>query len=249
LGGSSAGGSGGAAQQRAAGGRRLGLGAALGHLDGAPTAGIPVWARRATGAPLIGQPLSGGGDGLIKALSEARAPEEVVHVLMERSRGLDATGSSLPKPALRVIEQIRSQAQKAHDDAESVSAAPSLRGERGPVRSSARVVRGFTGLRGPRARRRNGLGDDKVMKLAQKLQNLIHLAESRRDDARKQVRMAEDSAAAMSEAQAPEGQGSGQDEQASIDALIQEVLAAVNREFELRRERRQEEPDGRSNWW
>ena len=94
------------------------------------------------------------------------------------------------------------------------------------------------------------MGDDKVMKLAKRLQGLIHLAEQRRDDARRQVRMAEDSSAAKGE-----GQGLGEDsqsqgdDQVSIDALIQEVLNVVNREVELRKERRQEDPDGRFGWW
>ena len=59
------------------------------------------------------------------------------------------------------------------------------------------------------------MGDDKVMKLAKRLQGLIHLAEQRRDDARRQVRMAEDSSAAKSE-----GQGLGEDSQSQGDDQV-----------------------------
>jgi hypothetical protein len=61
--------------------------------------------------------------------------------------------------------------------------------------------------------------------------------------------MAEDSAAARSE-----GQGVGESggdkgiAQADIESLVTEVVQSVNRELSLRRERRQEDPDG-GNWW
>jgi type II secretory pathway component PulM len=85
------------------------------------------------------------------------------------------------------------------------------------------------------------------MKLAGKLRSLIHLAEnqSRRDEARKHARLSADEApevrAADTQAEGAEASG------ADVQALIQEVVSAVNREMELRRERRQE--DNHEPWW
>lgn len=213
---------------------------------------MPEWAQRASGEPRMRR-----SDSLIRALADARAPTDVLHVLLDGRHSLDTTGSTLPKPALQLIDQIRSRTQQLDaTEASEVTGRGTARGRnrssggRGPTRSSARVVRGFVGLRGRSARSTDGTGDDKVMKLAKRLQGLIHLAESRRDEARKQVRMAEASSAAQSEGQGGSGEGASQgDDQVSIDALIQEVLAAVNREIELRKERRQEDPEGRHGWW
>lgn len=96
------------------------------------------------------------------------------------------------------------------------------------------------------------MGDDQVMKLAKKLQSLIHLAEGRRaqGDARSQVRMAEDSAAARGEGQASPGTAEGgHDSSIDIDSLIRQVVDASTGELDLRRERRQEDSDERGGWW
>jgi hypothetical protein len=102
------------------------------------------------------------------------------------------------------------------------------------------------------ARRSTGIGDDRVMKLARKLESLVHLAEGigDRDAARRQVRMAEDSAAAKAEGQGGIGatEAGNRGRQLDIEALGREVLEMVNRELETRRERRQEDPDGHV-WW
>jgi len=91
------------------------------------------------------------------------------------------------------------------------------------------------------------------MKLAQKLQQLIHLAEvqRQRDAARAQVRMAEDSAAARAESKgaSPTQAGGPQERQVDVEALFREALEFVTDQFEMRRMRRQEEGDGRDNWW
>ena len=96
------------------------------------------------------------------------------------------------------------------------------------------------------------MGDDKVMKLAKKLQSLIDLAEGRgdRNAARRQVRMAEDSAAARGEGQSsPQAADGGQASSVDIDALTREVVEAATRELDQRRERRQEDSDERGFWW
>ena len=85
------------------------------------------------------------------------------------------------------------------------------------------------------------------MKLAGKLRSLIHLAEveNRRDEARKHARLSAD------EAPQVEAPGTAEDQegagQADVQALIQEIVSAVNREMDLRRERRQE--DNHEPWW
>ena len=92
-----------------------------------------------------------------------------------------------------------------------------------------------------------------MMRLAQKLLNLIHLAESERrgEDARKHVRLAEDSLAARSEGSAASAAGpsAGGKGNVNIKALQRDVLEAVLREIELNQQRRQEEPDVRTIWW
>jgi hypothetical protein len=90
------------------------------------------------------------------------------------------------------------------------------------------------------------------MKLARKLSQLVHLAETqhRREDARRQVRMAEDTPSARAEGQAaPSQPDSASTDQVDLDALGREVLEAVMRELEMRRERRQDDPDDRQVWW
>ena len=92
---------------------------------------------------------------------------------------------------------------------------------------------------------------DNVSKLAKRLQDLIAMAENQnRGGARQHVRMAEDSAAAKAEgAAAPTQAEDGRNVSADIDNLAREVTEHVTRELELRRERRQEDPDGRNIWW
>lgn len=89
------------------------------------------------------------------------------------------------------------------------------------------------------------------MKLANKLMNLIHLAEVERkvQEAQKHVRMAENTADARAEGGAGAGGGeTGGDQNMNIKALQQEVLSSVLRELELNQQRR-EDPDGRNIWW
>ena len=219
---------------------------------GASDAHLPVWARRASGRPLI----TGTPGGLVSALSRASSEEDVVRVLVEEGRDV-VTASTLPKPVTEVIKQIRSEATAQVRDAQvqaerELSEAGAPRSEQVARRqASARVVRNMNTLRG-RSRTQSGVGPDQVSRLAKKLQGLIHLAEGvgDRDAARRQVRMAEDSAAARAEGQGGDSTrpDTGLQDQVDIDALSREVLEAVSRELELRRERRQEDSAG-SFWW
>jgi hypothetical protein len=92
------------------------------------------------------------------------------------------------------------------------------------------------------------MGANQVMKLAGKLMNLIHLAESERrmGEAQAHVRMAEDTDSARAEGSMD---AAGEESQAPIDitTLKKTVLDSVMREIELLQARR-EDPDG-NQWW
>ena len=203
----------------------------------------PPWTERAVSGPRIRASSE-----LIRYLVQASDPEEVIRLIVDRGQELSRE-SALASPVVEVIKQIKGEAVRAEEGAASFSKgtdagrAPS--GQR-PSRA-ARRVQGFRPLRGPRAVRQNGVGDDRIMKLAGKLRSLIHLAEdqNRRDEARKHARLSADEAPEV-RAAAPAGE-SQQASGADVQALIQEVVSAVNREMELRRERRQE--DNHEPWW
>ena len=113
------------------------------------------------------------------------------------------------------------------------------------------MVRGFASLKGGAATVKSGVGPDKVMKLAGKLRSLIHLAEGgRMGDAQRQAKLAHGD---RPEGQMEQGGDLSNSETAAkqsvdIEALAREVLEVVNREMELRQERRQEESDA-NVWW
>jgi hypothetical protein len=241
------------------------LGQVLGAVDqGHVERALPVWARRASGEPMA----RGTGGDFVQSLASARSEEDVVRVIVEQGGALSQVGSSLPKPVIQVIEHIRSEARAeleqrvdaarrpASSEGASLPEPTRTRREarRGQTRDNVQVVKALTGLRSSSGARSNeGVGGDRVMKLARKLQQLIHLADGvgDRDAARRQVRMAEDSAQARSEGQggAVAGNDAGATKQVDIEALGREVLEMVSRELEMRRERRQEDPDGRNVWW
>lgn len=215
---------------------------------------MPIWAQRSTGRPRIA-----GGDDLVSQLARATAPEEVVSVLMDQSDTVRRATSSLPTPVVQVIQQIKTEAVRAEGEAQ-VAERASIDTEtvrqrsrrREGVRSTTRVARGMTGLSpGSGSARAPSASMDRVSKLAKRLQELIAMAENQnRGGARQEVRMAEDSGAARAEGQsAPAAAEEARDASADIDTLAREVTEQVTRELEMRRERRQEDPDGRSIWW
>jgi len=215
---------------------------------------MPIWAQRSTGRPRIA-----GGDDLVQQLARAAAPEDVVSVLMDQSDSVRRATSSLPQPVVQVIQQIRTEAARAEGEAQQAErkmleteTVRKRTQRRQGVRSTTRVARGMTGINpGGSSARGSSASMDRVSKLAKRLQELIAMAESQnRSGARQQVRMAEDSGAAKSEGQsAPTSAADAQDASADIDTLAREVTEQVTRELEMRRERRQEDPDGRSIWW
>jgi len=178
---------------------------------------------------------------------------------MDQSDSVRRATSSLPQPVVQVIQQIRTEAARAEGEAQQAErkmleteTVRKRTQRRQGVRSTTRVARGMTGINpGGSSARGSSASMDRVSKLAKRLQELIAMAESQnRSGARQQVRMAEDSGAAKSEGQsAPTSAADAQDASADIDTLAREVTEQVTRELEMRRERRQEDPDGRSIWW
>ena len=239
---------------------RTGYAETLGAVQGGRSeSSLPVWARRASGEPLVRDtesvPASGPKGELIQSLARASSPEEVIRLMVDRGATSPSLQTTLSAPVLQVIEQIRTEAYRSEEAShqpagKGVGTRQVRRGE--TPRSTSRIVRGFTSL-SPRQQGSGGASASQISKLAQRLQSLISTAEGSGNQgaARRQVRMAEDSAAAKSEGQGAVGDGEGQaaDGQADIDALGREVLSAVTRELEMRRERRMEEDDERDFWW
>ena len=114
-------------------------------------------------------------------------------------------------------------------------------------------TKGIRGRSGPteRSEGQQGVGSSNVMKLANKLMKLIHLAEHDRrlEDARRHVRMAEDSAEARAEVGA--GKSGGQaltDDNMHIERLREEVLREVQHQLEHLKQRAGD-TDGGNGWW
>ncbi|MCP4804067.1 MAG: hypothetical protein GY884_01845 [Proteobacteria bacterium] len=219
---------------------------------GVPVRGAAGWAERA----VVPDRLRGTSD-LVAVLVHATDPAEVIEIILDR--GSDLKMSSLPRPVIQVIEQIRTEAHKA--DAPGRSSTSASAGgsttrtdttRRGNRRSSARILNGWTGLAPSASAQTTGaVGDDKVSKLAKKLRGLIHLAQNARmGDALREARLAH---ADRPDARMQEGGDISNAESSAmanfdIEALGREVLEVVVRELELRQERRQEDSDG-NIWW
>ena len=224
---------------------------------GTPHAGIPGWAERSDRPHRI----RASGE-LINQLANARDPKAVVEIIVQR--GAELRNTRLPKPVIQVIEQIQTVSRESGDPKQSLqdrvrSARSDLnnsprRGQfRRGTRSSATVINGWTGLRPGQSAStsQSAVGADKVMKLAAKLKNLIHLAQGGNTaEAQRHAKLAH---ANRPDQSMERGGDIGSSETAfrqsvDIEALGREVMEVVNREQESRQERRQEDNDG-SIWW
>jgi hypothetical protein len=181
-------------------------------------------------------------------LVQASDPEEVIRLIVDKGQDLTRE-TSLASPVVEVIKQIKGEAAKVESEPKKTVSSTGARVFSGGQRPSraARRISGFRPLRGPGATRTSSVGEDRVMKLAGKLRSLIHLAEveNRRDEARKHARLSAEEAPKVESAEAA-GEQAGASE-GDVQALIQEIVSAVNREMDLRRERRQE--DNHEPWW
>jgi hypothetical protein len=229
----------------------------------ASDASSPGWAKRATSpSPMFRdipkaflRPRLRTGGGLLTALARAGDAEDVVRVILERSADLGEAHALAPA-AQRLLHCVADEAGQvaaaARGETTVRSATPLASSNVTLIRPSPQSTTTPPSARlGTRssATTTQGVGASKVMKLANKLMKLIHLAESDgRSDAHKQVRMADTPSDARSEGGAGSNSGEEFDEKTmNIKALRQDVLDAVLRALEDMRWRR-EDPDGPSIW-
>ena len=205
--------------------------------------------------------------GLFTALARTSSAEEVVRVILERGDSMAGLREELGAPAAAMVERIvrmRNSVvdtdgvlQPAHlaqgtrpDPMESgdVPSSPADGGSLPRVSRSARSVRAMPSSFLTSSRSSEGLGASNVMKLAGKLQRLIHLAEDERRlrDAQAQVRMSEEKPGEGALAHGPNA--TPNDKTPDIGSLQRDVLHAVMHEIEWHKKRRQEDPDGPDRW-
>lgn len=189
---------------------------------------------------------------LVGALARARSPEEVIETVLAGTGRVPASGS-LPPAVFQLVDLIRREAAEVEGAAE-------VPRKRAPSRLPREKREQGSGERRPRAMPLTRLlvvpstGDkERVTRLVRKLQQLIHLAEAERRavEARSQVRLAEDSNQARTEASAPiEPASERYETKVDVEALGREVLEAVIHELEMRQARRVEDADVRRiSWW
>lgn len=244
------------------------VGAEARAAGGASPDGAPGWARRAVEPPVAeradhdapGSRVRSGG-GLLTALARAGDPEDIVRVILERSHETAALARELGGGAGSLLHEVAAAAS-----APDVATPARARAGRGETVESTTVSRGRPGAllgggegsRGVRTRTgatatsqgHDGVGASNVMKLASKLKKLIHLAEHERrlDDARAQVRMAEESASARAEVGAGKSGGQGlEDDNMPFERLREEILREVQHQLEMTKQRG--DSDVGNGWW
>ena len=216
---------------------------------------MPNWAQRSTERPLIK-----GTSDMVRALVDARSQEEVIRVIFDRADQSMPELSSIPTTATRFIEQIRKEAHAEQSLAASSSDISETMTDltsrsRQKRRQNSNVVSGFSGLRSiSTAKTQVQETEDRVSKLAKKLQDLVLLAEEKsRTEARQGIRMADNDeaahneGAAMSHDDAPNSFSSH-----DIDAFFQAVIDAYERERDFRKDRDGFEGNSNKNrttWW
>jgi hypothetical protein len=206
--------------------------------------------------------------GLLAALARTRRADEVMQVVLEHAgsgaelRELEAV---LPEPAARALHEIRemrtsaptpellspgamgSEAREASSGASAASEGTRRAARRSNGHGGVRRVRGFGGSRSSTAASAQGVGDSRLMKLSQKLMDLIHLAEveRREGDAQRQVRRSDEKVEAPTH-----GRGGQVDvsDGVSLASLQREVLEHVQRELDGIRERGEGGRHG-DFWW
>lgn len=217
----------------------------------------PAWADRAVRGTAVKRrqrpleeapaPTTGRGGDLFTALARANRPQDVVQVILERGSKLRSDVAGLPEPAVRLVERIARVQEDVQTTARMAQRAPE-----GDLLSPTRRSSSASSVRMSTLPRSSGGASPaavrKVQTLADKLMKLIHLAEVERKvtEAQRQVRMAADTP----EARAEGGQGASPSKPGdapNIKQLESDVLAAVLRELDLMKIRRQE--DFSDVWW
>ena len=228
----------------------------------------PGWARRAVASEAPDR-VAGAIEGRVQrqaeardallALSGARGPADMIRLITERGSSMRSLSKSFPVPARRLVERIAALGDEALLAVEPGRAAAAQ--AEGPSAIRRQPAMDGQVLR-PRGRRlgmplaggsathTQGVGPSNVMRLANKLMNLIHLAEVERRvaEAQSQVRMSEEAPGAGEGSVGAAGAAaSGQD--ANIAALRRDVNQYVTDEQERRKERAEEDPDGPNGWF
>ena len=212
-----------------------------------PATSVEAGPRAADGTPLA-RP---GAGTVLHALARATSAEDVIRVIMERADGLRGISKELPGPAVELVQRI----VRATDEAQVLSAnvmpvdelAPLSVHNRAPSSDTEESFSTQNTWNGQRSRpaRRSQAGAGQSMRLANKLMQLVHLAENERRlaDAQRHVRMAQEGEhAGGSGGEAASGESV---EAPNIKALQRAVYEAVLREMELSQQRGQ----GSSNGW
>jgi hypothetical protein len=192
------------------------------------------------------------GSTIVNALARVESPEELVRIVRDSRLTPEQLRRELPGPAFKLVQRVEQmhtiaqQAKRTEDGDRSF--ARTRRGRSLPSDTPA-VTLGETRFI-PIAKPVSGeLGSSasRVAQLANKLLNLIHLAEvdQRVQDARQQVRMSDS---------AP-GEGAGSAGASSvtkspnINALKSDVFDAVLRKLDELKSRSVEDPNGHAMWW
>ena|GEM_PF-3786762 len=191
---------------------------------------------------------------LRRAFMGARSTDDMLRLIQAQPARLEApVRSALAPPVVRLIERLRDEVVAGEQESFTRYAPAGQFGRARRSSGGARAIAGFQALpASAAATATDGMGVDRIERLARKLKQLVYLAnvEQNRAGAQQMVRMAEDSSEARAEGSAPPEEGApGDDQKVDINALGQEVLGTVMREMELRKERRQEDGDGSSIWW
>jgi hypothetical protein len=211
----------------------------------------PAWARRAgrgtsamAPAMLKGERPEREANGLMGALARAERPDEVVKVIFDRRTEIREVRGELPQEAVRLMQRISElsgpEADVLRRGGRVLPSAPQQSTLQG-----ARSLKGSGDLTQLSAGK-DGLGATRIMKLADKLMGLIHLAENNRQkEAQDQVRMAQDSLEARAEGGAKFPGLSVEDHDMNIEQLQKTVLRSVMEHFEELEQRIPGEIDGK----
>jgi hypothetical protein len=190
---------------------------------------------------------------LFTALARSTTAAEVATVLLDAPGAAVAElAEALPEPAARAVYEVTRMRTLPESEASVLAPGPARQGGgavaqrdsasagasgtnlRAALSAGVRRVRRTGGGGGPTTIGQDGHGEGRLMKLSQKLLGLIHLAESQKTDATRQVRRSDEKVGAASQGRA--GQVEGADG-VTLASLQREVLEAVQRELERSRER------------
>ena len=211
---------------------------------------LPSWAKRASGKPQYASKAQSVDQAFVSQITNSSNLEDVVEAILDRSKTEFVGNATLAKSTVQAIERIRNESHRALETKLVAGAEKRIGAKR--QRSAKHSSLSFTGLKplsvGQAAQRERK--DDKISKLAQKLENLVLLAEdNRRDEARQGVRMAEDSHSAVAEGKSGGESQQSRDHSIDIDALAQEVLFAFEQEVALRKISSFDESSNTDVWW